>query len=231
MAEPSAFDRENSKLQPLGPPPGLLDQFNLPPAFVAFVRRNRRPLSMVAAVGLALALGISGYTTYRDHRAGKAAAALDAALAAGAGGRGQLEQVASGFAATPSAVWARIELARLDEREGQRAAAIAKYEAVNSTLGSGSLVKPLVLIKLAGLLEQDKQWDRALALYNELAAIEGFAAEASRARGRVNEQAGRKAEAAAAYATFLELTAPADGQAKADPERDMIRFKLNQLKK
>ena len=56
-------------------------------------------------------------------------------------------------------------------------------------------------------------------------------AEASRAQGRVNEQAGRKAESAAAYAKFLELTAPADGQAKADPERDMIRFKLNQLKK
>ena len=81
MAEPSAFDRENSKLQPLGPPPGLLDQFNLPPAFVAFVRRNRRPLSIVAVFGLALALGISGYSTYRDHRAGKAATALDAALA------------------------------------------------------------------------------------------------------------------------------------------------------
>ena len=103
MAEPSAFDRENSKLQPLGPPPGLLDQFNLPPAFVAFVRRNRRPLSIVAVFGLALALGISGYTTYRDHRAGKAATALDAALAAGAGSRSQLEQVASEFAATPSA--------------------------------------------------------------------------------------------------------------------------------
>lgn len=230
MAEPSAFDRENIKLQPLGPPPGLLDQFNLPPAFVAFVRRNRRPLLIVAALCATLALGISGYTTYRDHRAGKAASALDAALIAGTGSRSQLEQVVSEFASTPSAMLARIELARLDEREGQRTAAIAKYEAVKAGLGKGSLLKPLVLTKLAGLLEQDKQWDRALALYTELAAVGGFEAEASRALGRVSEQAGRKAEAAAAYAKFLELTAVTDPQAKDNPEREMIRFKLNQLK-
>ena len=231
MAEPSAFDRENIKLQPLGPPPGLLDQFNLPPAFVAFVRRNRRLLTIAALVCAAAALAVSGYTTYREHRATKAASALDAALTASSGNRQLLEQVARDFSRTPSAVWARIELARIDEREGKRAEAIAGYEAVKAGLSARSLLRPLVLTKLAGLVEQEKQWDRALALYGELAAIIGFEAEAARALGRVNEQAGRTAEAAAAYARYLELTAPKDGKAVNDPEREMIRFKLNQLKK
>lgn len=230
MAEPSTFDSDTLKMQPLRSSSGLLDQFNLPPAFVAFVRRNLRMLSIVAAVCLTLVLGVSSYTSYRDYRAGKAVSALDAALVAGADSRNQLEQVASGFASTPSAILARIELARLDEQEEQPAAAIVEYETINAGLDKRSLLKPLVLTKLASLLEQESQWDKALALYGELETIGGFEVEASRAQGRVNEQAGRKAEAAAAYAKFLELTAIADGQAKDDPEREMIRFKLNQLK-
>ena len=221
MAEPSAFDRENIKLQPLGPPPGLLDQFNLPPAFVAFIRRNRRPLLIVAGLCATLALGISGYTTYRDHLAGKAASALDAALIAGTGSRSQLEQVVSEFASTPSAMLARIELARLDEREGQRTAAIAKYEAVKAGLGKGSLLKPLVLTKLAGLLEQDKQWDRALALVRS---------RDSRVRvrppgGSGDENAGRNGGGDAAHRLVLRICAAGAGGPCRVPDRlDVLVF-------
>ena len=46
MADQSAFNPENIKLQPLGPPPGLLEQFNLPPRAIAFIRRNQRQIWM-----------------------------------------------------------------------------------------------------------------------------------------------------------------------------------------
>ena len=234
MADQSAFNPENIKLQPLGPPPGLLEQFNLPPRAIAFIRRNQRQIWMAVTACAVLAVAISGYTTYRDWQAGKAASALDAALVAKADNRQLLEQVAREFASTPSGLWANIELAQLDEKDNQRAKALARYEAIAASLSATSPLKPLELFKNGGLHEREKQLDTALAAFGQLAAVPGFEAEASRSMGRVQEELGNKEQAAAMYNKYLELTAVASApgrQAPPDPEREMVRFRLNRLKK
>ena len=48
---------------------------------------------------------------------------------------------------------------------------------------------------------------------------------------RLHELAGKKEEAAAMYGKYLELTGSQVGQGKADPTRDMVQSRLNQLKK
>lgn len=231
MAEQSSFDPKNIELKTLGPPMGLLEQFNLPPGAIAFIRRNQRTIWLVVGGCVALAVALSAYTTYVNYRDAKAASALDAALTATQDSRQMLEKVVQQYGSTSSALWAKVELADLEEKEGQRAKAITRFTEINGSLSARSLLKPLVLHKLAGLYENDKQWDKALALYNELAANEAFAAEAYRAMGRVNEQMGKNAEAAAMYDKYLEAAGSPAGVGKTDPIREMVQSRLNQLKK
>jgi predicted negative regulator of RcsB-dependent stress response len=230
MAEQNAIDRDAIKLQPLTPV-GLLEQFNLPPKMIAFIRRNQRAIWLALSVSIVLALAASGFTTYREYQDAQAASALDAALVAKQDNRQLLEKVAQEYGSTSSGLWAQIELAFLEEKEGQRAKAIDRLAAINTGLSATSPLKPLVLTKLAGLYENEQQFDKAVALSTELAAIEGFAATAYKSLGRLNEQLGKKEEAAAMYGKYLELTGAQPGQGKADPMRDMVQSRLNQLKK
>lgn len=229
MAEQSAFDPKNIQLQTLGPPPGLLEQFNLPPGVIKFIRRNQRTIWMAVIGCVSLAVAVAAYTSYRQYRAGKAVSALDAALIAPQERRPLLTKVVEDYADTPSGRWARIELAFVDEKAGQAAQAITQLAAVNATLAPRDALKPLILTKLGALHEDQGQFDQALLVYGDLASIEGFGPEATRAQGRVNEQLGRPAEALALYSKYLEMTKPE--KAQADPVREMVQSRINQLKK
>jgi tetratricopeptide (TPR) repeat protein len=231
MAEQSGFNPKNIELQTLGPALGLLEQFNLPPGAIKFIRRNQRTLWIVVVGCVTLAVAFAAYASYRQHRIVKAASALDAALVVRQDSRALLEKVVQEYAATPSGWWAGVELGLLDAREGQTGGAITRFEAINATLAPQDLRKPLVLGKLGGLYEIEKQWDKALLVYGDLAVVEGFAADAYRALGRVNEQLGKNAEAATMYQKYLEMTKPQGEQGKSDPVREMVQTRLNLLKK
>lgn len=230
MAEQNTLDRDAIKLQPLTPM-GLLEQFNLPPNVVRFIRRYQQAIWMGISALVILAVAAAVYSTYREHAATKAPSALDAALTAKQDNRRLLEEVAREYGSTTSGLWARIELGLLDEREGQRQQAIARLAEVNSGRGVPTHLKPMLLTKLSGLHEQEGQFDQAIVLATELAAIEGFAPHAYRTLGRLNEQLGRKEEAAAMYAKYLELTEGAASPGGVDPVRDMVQTRLNLLKK
>jgi predicted negative regulator of RcsB-dependent stress response len=231
MAEQSAFDRENIELQTMSQTPGLLEQFNLPPAVIVFIRRNQRTIWLAVAACLIVVVAVSVYVSYRDYRSGKAASALNVALMAPKDNRQLLEKVGQDYSSTPSGLWARLELAFLDDKEGQEVQAITRLEAIKTDLSAKSLLKPLVIGKLAVLYENGKQFDKALALYTELATQEGYTIEAYRALGRVNEQLGKKAEALAMYTKYLESADVQAQQATNDPVREMVQSRINQLGK
>lgn len=231
MSEPGTFDPNQLKLQPLGPPPGLLEQFNLPPRAIAFMRGHQRSLWAAFIAVIALSLSWAGYDAYRDNRQQQAASALDAALLATSDKAAQLDKITTQFAGTDAALWARVELALLEERAGQVAKAISQLEAINTGLSAKSLLKPLLLVKLAGLAEREGKLDRALALYSELSGWESFATESFRARGRVSEQLGNKEEAIAMYGKYLELEGAQSFQGGSNPVRELVQSRLNQLKK
>ncbi|MCL2789121.1 MAG: tetratricopeptide repeat protein [Desulfobulbus sp.] len=231
MADQNSIDQNAVKYQPLTPV-GLLEQFNLPRKAVLFIRRHQWLLGM-AAVGVVLAiLAGAGFSTWREYREEKAASALDAALVAKEENRKLLEQVAQEYSSTASGLWARVELAFLEEKEGQRMQAINRLTEVNSGLSAKSPLKSLVLMKLAGLCENERQFDQAVALNIELAALDDhFAAVAYQSLGRLHEQQGKKEEAVAMYTKYLELTAIQTEATMADPMRVMVQSRLNQLKK
>ncbi len=230
MGKQSAFDQNAIEVQATPPTEDLLDQLNLPPAVADFMRRNRRAIWAVVGVVVLLVVGVALFDSYRTYRISKAVEALDAAMVATNGEREQqLRQVIEQYASTPSALWARIELARLRQDKGDIKGAVAILEKVNSELSSDDPAKPLVLFNLGGLYEQEKKLDQALVTYRLLSSIKGFEAEAFKAMGRVYEQQQNQEGAAEMYRKYLALTGK-DGETRVpDPERNMIEARLNRL--
>ena len=222
MAEQRSAERISQDLPPLFQEAGLLEQFNLPPKLIRFLRRHQRTIWLVIVTIMVIAVAIAAYNAYRDNRAEKAAIALDAAMQAQDGRRELLQKVQTDFTSTPSALWAEIALARMDEQENKADEAIQRYQAVRARLVAASPLTPLVLGKLAALEEQKKNWDASLAYYQELSKLDGFAADAHLGLGRVYEAQGKKEEALAMYGKFLELTAITSEESGADPRRQMI---------
>ena len=222
MAEQRGAERIPQDLPPLFQEVGLLEQFNLPPKLIRFLRRHLRAIWLVIVAIVVIAVAIAAFSAYRDNRMEKAAIALDVAMQAQDGRRELLQNVQADFAATPSALWAEIALARLDEQEGKIGEATQRYQTVRGRLVSASPLTPLVLGKLAALEEQQKNWEASMAYYQELAQLDGFAADAHLGLGRIYEAQSKKEEALAMYGKFLELTAITTDEAGADPRRQMI---------
>ncbi len=229
MAEERDSGKRVQDMPPLYQEMGLLEQFNLPPGVIRVLRRNQRAIWTVLAALLLFALALSAYSAYSGHRQEKAAAALDAALRAQSGQRELLQQVQNDFAATPSALWADVALARLDEREGKADDAIQRYQGIRTRLDKKSPLLAPVLAKLAAMEEQKKNWEAAISYYQELEQLQGYAADAHLHMGRVYEAQGKKEEALARYKRFLDDTATAGEQADADPRRQMISSHIELL--
>lgn len=103
-----------------------------------------------------------------------------------------MEKLLADYGATPSALWAEVELARLDEQAGKTEAAVSRYQAVLDKLKRDSKLEPLVLGKLAGLEENRKHWDAALGYLKRLEGIAGRAPDAALAMGRIYETQGKR---------------------------------------
>ncbi len=232
MTEPWKSDQDDLKMRPLELSNGLLEQLNLPPKITRFLRRNQAMVWTIVLLVMAAALGTAGFTSYHDHHSKKAVAALDNALIAPAATRQELlTKVAEQYGASDSGRWARVELAMLQQQDGKVDKAIEQLEKVNSELSAKSLLKPLVVNKLAVMFENSHRLDKALALYVELSKWPAFAPEAYRAQGRINEQLGHKQDAIAMYTKFLEVVSAQTTPGQSNPLVEMVQLRLKQLKK
>jgi len=229
MTNQSAFDPNHIKETALSETSGLLDELNLPPAFIAFLRKNQRILWIIIIIVATIVIAFSLYGSYRTYQENKATAAMDAALLADKGQQVELlKKIVHDYKSTPIGRWARIELAQIDIEEGKPANAIEEFTQVNLVIDPENPLKPLVLYKLAGLLEEKKDNDGALALYKELTGFTGFEADARYAMGRVYTAMNRKAEALTAYQQYLSLTekSPVGEQ---DQRRALVEYAMKEL--
>ncbi|MCL7487426.1 MAG: tetratricopeptide repeat protein [Desulfobulbaceae bacterium] len=230
MSQQSAFDRRNIEESAVVPPPGLLEQLNLPPALITFLRKNQRTIWIVTGC-IAFAV-ISGalYGQYRSHLEEKAANALVVAMQAeGAAKKEQLVRVVDEFGSTSSGVWARIELAHLAVADGDLAQAIREFNDIKNEVSAKNPVTPLLLNALGALYEKNNELDKAVAAFSELSAYPGFEAGSYEAMGRLYEQQGRKAEAVEMYRKSLAAGPGDDPLQSANPNRETIQARINSL--
>ncbi|MCI5140930.1 MAG: hypothetical protein D3909_04220 [Candidatus Electrothrix sp. ATG1] len=211
---------------------GILDQLDLPPALIEFLQKNQRKIWTVVSIIAAVVIVASLYDSYRTYTLNKAAKAYDASLLLeGEERAAALNKVQDEYSSTPSAAWSQIQLAHLDQEAGKYKEAIDRLEGLNSGLKEKDLLKPLVLANQGALYEQNKEFDKALAAYEQLQTIEGFEALALSSLGRLYEAMENKEQAVAMYQRYMSLTEKKQGDAQGQNSlaHDMVQASLNRL--
>lgn len=229
MSQQSAFDRQHIEESAVIQQPGLLEQFNLPPAMIAFMRKNQRMLWIITGCIALVVVAGSLYKQYADHRAEKAVSALATAMQAeGDEKQKLLAGVIDDFGATSSGRWGRIELAHLAVEKGENDKAISEFASLLGEVGDDDPVAPLLLSALGVLYERNSQFDKALETFSRLAGFKGFEESSSEAMGRVYEQKGDKAKAIEMYSKAI-ADNPEDPQVLPNPNRETIQARINSL--
>ncbi len=226
MAKEDIFDKEWVDERDKNNLEGLLEQLNLPPAVVKFVKENKRLVQAIAAAVIVIVVAWALYGTYRDHRLEKSSEALSAALELEGQTRlDKLAEVEDEFSGTSSALWAQINGAQELLKISKMAEANGKFKAVQQEIGKSSLLQPLVSLGIAQSAEALKNYEEAAAEYRKLVDVEGYQDIGYLGTARVHEQQGNKDKALEIYENYLTTIEPA-----AALQRAMIEEKIAGIK-
>ena len=233
MTKPSAFDKKHIQTSAiLDEKKGFLDELNLPPAVIAFLRNNKNNLIIAVACIFVIILGWTFYKKYITSQNNKAAAALNVAVTIeNEVERLQaVEKVITDFSNTDAALWAKLELAHSDYQASNFDAAIAKYQAIHADLRADNSLFPLVTYSLAYSYEQLGDLDNALSKYLALSKIPGFTGEGYLGSGRMYEKQNDIVNAMESYEKFLVFMDENAGGAVSVTTKSLIEDKLAALK-
>jgi len=227
MSAQSLFSKKNIESQKLDTRTGIMEELNLPPEIISFVRKNARTLQIVLVFFVVLVLSWIFYDYYTDHQENNAASLLASAMQIEKTEEQLpvLEEVVHDYPRTDAALWGKLELAHLDFKNGAFDSATVKYEEIISKLPTDSSLVPLVRINLAQSYEETGQYDQAIAQYNLLKKTTGFKEEAHLALGRIYKA---KDDSSQARKEYEELLSTMDDEV--DPQlRSKVQALLNSL--
>lgn len=230
MSQRSAFDKKHIEDTAVTQEPGLLEQFNLPPDVIAFLRKNQRTIWIVIS-GIALVIVSAAlFNQYKDYREEKAAVALTLAMQQeGEGKAGALAQVVEEFGSTSSGMWGRIELAHIAAKEGDLKKAIQEFNGVKNEVSRKDPLMPLVLYALGVFYEKNNELGKSEEAFNELSTFKGFEASSYEAMGRIYEAQGKNAKAVEMYKRSLGPGLEGESPSVTNPDSEIIQAKINSL--
>ena len=184
---------------------GLLEELNLPPKAILFIRNNKRHLIIGLLCFVLAILGWSSLSYYLARQDDRAASLLAEAVGQGTTEQRKvlLQKLLDEYGRTGSAMWAKVEMGHLAFDAQQYDEAIKVYLGVRDDLAKSSPVFPLVQLNLAQAYENKNAMPEALAIYKSLAEIKGFAVESYLALGRIYELQKDVAQAKDVYSKIL----------------------------
>lgn len=230
MSQQSAFDRQNIEETAVIKPPGLLEQFNLPPALITFLRKNQRAVWIVTGCIALVVVTVAIYNEYAASREEKAAIAFTTAMQSeGTEKQHLLEQVVDEYGSTASGLWGRIELAHLAVGQGELVKAIQAFNEVKKEVSPKNPVTPLLLFALGSLYEKNNELDKAVDSYNRLSTYKGFEASSFEGMGRLYELQGQKEKAVEMYRKALATNTETDPLQSGNPNRETIQARIQSL--
>lgn len=187
MADKSAFDKDaitsiNSESR------NFLEELNLPPAVISFIRKNSKQLQ-IAAVALILAtIAYSGVDYYLGNQRQQAASLLARAMKSdGLQAESQLQELVSSYSSSAAARWGQLELGNRAYNAGNFTAAVASYQQVLDDIGKNSPLTPLVYYGIAIAHEAAGDFDQSMHFYELLKDIKGFEPQGYLGLGRIYE--------------------------------------------
>ena len=205
MSAQSLFSKKNIESQQLDTRTGIMEELNLPPGMISFVRKNARNLQIGLICIVVLVLVWVFYDYYTELQANKGASLLASAMQTEAKEERawMLGNVINDYSRTDAARWSKLELAHLDYQEGRFDAAVVKYGEIIAKLPADNSLVPLVRINLAQSYEEAAQYDQAIAQYNLLKKSTGFKEEAHLALGRIYKANDEPSKARKEYEELL----------------------------
>ena len=231
MASESAFNKRLTEETKMDKVEGLLEHFNLPPKAIDFIRANQRMIQIAIAVIIIAVVAWSLYGSYRERITEEASTALSTALQGEQDTQAQaLQAVADKYSSTSSALWARVELAHLDMKNGSFADASKKYQAILPDVKTSNPLYPLVLYSLAQSMEGDKRYQEASTQYDLLKDLKGYENIAYLGLGRLEEAQGNTDKAISIYNNFILYMGddPSFSQAREEINGKIARLKARQ---
>jgi predicted negative regulator of RcsB-dependent stress response len=225
MTEPQNSRKIEPEIIDIEKKDGLLEELNLPPRMIKFIRANTLNIQIVAGVLVVLILGWSYYDYYSQTKQGEAALALSTAVKQkdNTVRLESLTTVAKEYSGTGAASWSLLEEGNLAFQEGRYDEALSRYQEVNAGLPGGSPLQPLVTYAMALAQENAGQLEQAQASFQKLAMHKGFKSMALAAQGRIYELQGEPAKALKVYRQI------AEDQALSSQNRSLIEEKINNL--
>lgn len=231
MSTDSAFNKRLTEETTMDQVEGLLEHFNLPPKAIVFIRKNQRIMQVAIGIIVVAVVAWSLYGSYMEKQREEAATALSLALEQAPGDQAAaLSNVVASYGNTSSATWAEVELAHLDMKNSNFAAAAEKYKTLNLNLDAENPLKPLVIFGLAQAYEADKKYAEALSQYDALKEFKGFEPIGYIGLGRLEEVQGNIDKAIAILNNFV-LSAgddPSFAQSRSEIESKIARLKALQ---
>ncbi len=204
MSEQSSFNLKQASEEAYVEPSGILDQLNLSPAIVSFLRANKRILQVSAVVTVVLVVAISSYKSYRQNKLESAASSLAISMAAeGEAKVTALEHVVSDFSGTPSALWAATELGHMSMKDEAYTKAATQYSQVRDKISDSSPMYGLLTFGAAQAYEAGKEYSKSSTAYSALKDIAGYSDEGYMGMARVLEAQGENNKALAVYEEYL----------------------------
>ena len=205
MSERSAFEKihvEESEKADLG---GVLEQLNLPPAVVTFVRENKRLVQIFIAAVVIVVVAWSLYDSYRDKKIEEGSSALSVAvdIEDTQAKIDQLMSVSNKYPGTSSAQWAKISAAHEMIKTEQKDEALAIYQDILADIGESSTLYPLVTLSLAQGQETIGNYTEAAAQFEKVKNIEGYQDVGYFGLARISEAQGDDQKALEIYQEYL----------------------------
>jgi predicted negative regulator of RcsB-dependent stress response len=224
MTEPTVFSKKHADALTQDKR-ALLEELNLPPVMVEFIRTNAKALQLSIAIIIISILAWEGYVKYTAVQRDRSADMLYTAMKADGDQRlTQLKELSTKYGKRGSGLWGTIEQGHLAFKEGKFQEAATLYEAVISSIPSGSPLLPLVQFNLAQTYENLPDQAKAKATYQILANTHGFAGEGNLGLARIAELEEKQGEAKTLYQTYVDLPETKDG-----PTKEWVKNKIQTL--
>ena len=168
---------------------GLLEQLNLPPQAISFIRNNSTIFKILATVGVVVFLGGLAFKSYSEARQEKSSTLLYRAMQEPAGDvrDERLTEVVDKYSGADAALWGGLQLAHAARREGQVERAIELYEDAAKQAGVGSPLSAIIDLALGTIYEGQGELEKAFVSYEKLSAEPGFQVLGKTSQARVLE--------------------------------------------
>ncbi|MGI9536781.1 MAG: tetratricopeptide repeat protein [Desulfocapsaceae bacterium] len=226
MANEDIFDKEYVDERDKNSLEGLLEQLNLPPSVIKFVKENKRLVQAGIAGLVIVVVGWSLYSSYRDGKIEKSSEALFSAQElTGQQMLDKLAEVEEQFSGTDAALWASINTAQEYMKNSQITEAQQKFKEIKEDLRASSPLWPLVSVGLAQSAEAAMNFEEAAVEYGKLIEQEGYQDIGYLGTARVQELQGNSEKALELYENYLATLDPT-----ATLQRVMVEEKIARIK-